>query len=214
MAEGVKIRIVGDDSDFIRTLQTLESRARNIFSGLGIASQLSENFRLALEQATGQLSVDLSVNGSLAEGIAGQRSDAETAAQNVAQGVNRSLQNRMGAYAAGVAAGEGYLSGLLSRRAAIVAAAQSMANAASAAMQGAGSASVSVGTPQRTLGMALPGVQTAPAAAGSAPAAEALGGMQPIYLNVDGRTLAQVLSGDMRTSINRRARSMDMGVGR
>ena len=44
--------------------------------------------------------------------------------------------------------------------------------------------------------------------------AQSIAAGQPIYLNVDGRTLAQVIAGDMHRSLNRRSRSMDIGIGR
>ena len=131
MADGVKIRIVGDDSDFIATLENLEKRVRRTFTGGSLFSQVSAGISQAL-QALGDLTVGVGVNGDLASGIAGQQNEAETAAGQVAAGVQTVLQNRMGAYRAGVQMATRYRAGMLSQRAAIVHAAQSLASAAAA----------------------------------------------------------------------------------
>lgn len=211
MAEGVKIRIVGDDSEFIAMLENLEKRVRGVLSGGGALSPLSAVLSQALQ---GLGTVTLNVAGDLASGIAGQQGEAEHAADTVAGSVRRVLQDRMGAYNAGVQMSNRYRAGMLSRRAAVIAAAQSIASAASGALQGNAPSGAGVGSPQRAMALAayLPaeGVSVTARPAAAAPA-EAV---QPIYLNVDGRTLAQVIAGDMHRSLNRRSRSMDMGIGR
>ena len=211
MAEGVKIRIVGDDSEFVRTLEGLEKRAQQALSGAnwGMGS-LFDRLSANLAQAMSGLS----------EGITSQQGAATSAAGSVADGVRQALQNRAGAYAAGVAAGSAYRSGLASRRAAIVSTAQAIANAAANALGGGSSgAGVGGGSAQR----AIPAVRySAPSVTLNLPPQpvqmvqmlQQERAAQPIYLNVDGRTLAQVISGDMRASISRRARSVDLGMGR
>lgn len=214
MAEGVRIRIVGDDSEFVKTLEGLEKRAQTAFRGIR------------------------AVDG-LAGGLRAQRSAVVAAANRLADAAQRAMGDSSGAYNAGAQMAAGFQRGLSGNRSAVEAAARALANAASGAMR----STLQIKSPSRvTMRMGefagqgfeiglRNSLQTAVRSAGriagemnlsprmsgmaAASAATAESRMaQPIYLNVDGKTLATVITGDMRTALDRRNRSIGLGVGR
>lgn len=228
MADGVKIRIVGDDSEFVRTLENLERRAATALGG----------GRIRLPALPGGLNVGQAF-GNIAAGIRGQQEAVTSAAMELAAAARLAMEGG-GAYDAGVQMAEGFRLGLSGRRAAVVQTARNVANAAVSAMRSA----LQIQSPSRvtmqmgeyagqgfeigltrSLQAAVTGagriageLNLSPRMSGTTmrmtQAGQSLSAAQPVYLNVDGRTLAQVIAGDMRQSLNRRGRSIDVGLGR
>lgn len=262
MADGVRIRIVGDDSEFVRTLEGLEKRTQAALRGMRDGSGdifgclneqmplLKYNVEQMLDRLSGNMTYAVSVNGNvgdMAAGIAAQRESVMTAAQQLAAAARAALSDVSGAYGAGVNVAEGFQRGIAARRAAVTAAARSMADAAVGALR----STLQIQSPSRvTMRMGefagqgfeqglTRSLQAAVRSAGQSVGAldlsvyrtdaggsgvnmdmsavmDALTAAQarPVYLNVDGKTLASAITDDMRLSINRRGRNIDMGLGR
>lgn len=282
MADGVRIRIVGDDSEFVKTLQGVEVRAKAAFQGIRAAGgdwglntvsallgvcmgrvgqlgaqigRLQPALQKGLEGLAGQLTYGVSIDGDvsslagslsdaadgLADGIRARQSAVLAAANRLAAAARQAMGDMDGAYDAGAQMAAGFQRGLSGRKSTVEAAARGLASAATDALR----STLQIKSPSRvTMRMGefagqgfeiglTNSMQTAVRSAGriagamnlsprmSAMAANAAetagasgGAMRPIYLNVDGRTLASVITDDMRTSMNRRSRSIGLGVGR
>ena len=284
MAEGVRIRIVGDDSEFVKTLEGLEKRAQTAFRGirtaggdwgLGSLSTLAglcmsrvgqlgaqlERLRPSVQRGleglvsglAGRLTYGVEIDGDvsslqgalsgaadgLAGGIRAQRSAVVLAADRLADAARQAMSDTGGAYNAGAQMAAGFQRGLNGKRSSVETAARELANAATGAMRetlqikspsrvtmrmgefaGQGfeiGLSNSLQTAVRNAGRIAGEMNLSPRmsgmAAGGAAAAEPRVA-QPIYLNVDGKTLAGVITGDMRAALDRRSRSIGLGVGR
>lgn len=241
MADGVKIRIVGDDSEFQKTLETLEKRARKALRGVGAQlPSLSRELKRLVGSLSGRVQVGLSAAGDVAGGILGQKEQVEKAAGTLAAAAKAAMESAGGAYGAGADMAEGFRRGLAGRKNSIVAAAAEVAGAAVGAMRStleirspsrvtmqmgeyAGQGfeiglTRSVQAAVRSAGRAAGELNLAPRmqapAAVPAGQADAITAGRPIYLNVDGRTLAQVLGPQMEKTLNHRGQRIAAGRGR
>lgn len=240
MADGVKIRIVGDDSEFVKTLENLEKRTRSAFGGVTAQlPSLAQGIRGVLSGLTGRLNLGM-FSGNMAGGMLAQKDQVVSAARDLASAARQAMAGTGGAYGAGAQMAEGFRKGLSGKRSSIIAAAQSVASAAVNALKAAlqirspsrvtmrmgeyAGQGFEIGLSQslksavRSAGRAAGELNLSPRMTGTAAkslsSGDALQPGRPIYLNVDGRTLAQVIGDDMRSTLNRRARSIDAGRGR
>lgn len=240
MAEGVKIRIVGDDSDFVRTLEGLEKRTREAFGGVNAQlPALTQGVRGIMSGLSGRLNIGM-FGGDMAGGMLAQKEQVTAAAGSLAEAARRAMAGTEGAYGAGVQMAEGFRKGLSGKESAIVKAARKVGAAAVEALRtvlqihspsrvtmqmgeyaGQGfeiglenSLTSAVRRAGRVAGELNLSPRTSGAGVQAAKAVEMPSADRSIYLNVDGRTLAQVIAGDMRQSLNRRGRSIDAGRGR
>jgi len=284
MADGVRIRIVGDDSEFVKTLQGLEKQARTAFQGIrtaggdwglgsvstllglcmGRVGQLGaqlERLRPSVQKSleglasglAGRLTYGVDIEGDMsslegamadaADGLAGgiraRQGAVVSAANRLAAAARAAMSDTNGAYNAGAQMAAGFQRGLNAKNSAVEAAARDLAGAATDALR----STLQIRSPSRvTMKMGefagqgfeiglTDSLQAAVRSAGRiagemnlSPKTGMAAGMQgadmqhraaqPIYLNVDGRTLASVITDDMRTAMNRRSRSIGLGVGR
>lgn len=282
MADGVRIRIVGDDSEFVKKLQGVELQAKAAFQGIRAAGgdwglnavsallglcmsrvgqlsaqigKLQPALQKGLEGLAGQLTYGVSIDGDisslsgslgdaangLADGIQARKGAVVAAANRLAAAARQAMGDADGAYDAGVQMAVGFQRGLSGRKSTVEAAARGLAGAATDALRStlqikspsrvtmrmgefAGQGfeiglKNSMQTAVRSAGRIAGAINLSPRmgamAVGAAETAGTAGGAaQPIYLNVDGRTLASVITDDMRTSMNQRSRSIGLGVGR
>lgn len=260
MADGVRIRIVGDDSEFIKTLERLEQRAAQVFRGANVQAlqldRLLSQTAAQLRQGFSGMSYSVAVNGNVdslagqlaiaADGLAGalnsRTGEVAVAAGKLAQAAKNAMGDTGGAYTAGVQLAAGFQKGISARQAAVAAAARALANAATGAMRttlmirspsrvtmrmgeyaGEGfeiGLTRTLQTAVRNAGNVVGAINLSPQTAVARPATDPAAGTasgrsaQALYLNVDGHTLASVIGEDMRTTLNRRSRSIGMGLGR
>ena len=244
MADGVIIRIEGDDAPFQKTLSGIESAVQTVLRGISAsAGSVLQGISSQMEAA------DFTGAGfaAMESMAAGMRSNpvAYGAALSMARSAVLAMNQSAAAAAAGRSTAQGLANGILSGRGAVVAAARAVARAAAAAMRselqihspsrvteklgemtGRGfelgmveslnaairSAQSVVGSMNLTPRLTAPDLGSAFAsAAGSIADAE---GARPIYLNVNGRTLATVTAADTRRAQNSYNRSIALGVGK
>lgn len=260
MADGVTIRIVGDDSEFVKTLEGLEKRAQTAFRGVNAQAlqmdRLLSKTTVQLRQGFSGLNYGITINGNVdslagqlaaaADGLTGALSsrtgDVAAAARRLVTAARSALDDTGGAYTAGVQLAAGFQKGITAKKTAVAGAARALANAATGAMR----STLMIQSPSKVtmrmgeyagegfeIGLTR-SLQTAVRSAGSvvgainlSPRMSTVAGdaartdtgapahsPQAIYLNVDGHTLASVITEDMRTALNRRSRSIGAGLGR
>ena len=244
MADGVIIRIEGDDAPFQKTLAGIEPAVQRALRGISAsAAEVVQGISAQMEAADFAGAGAAAMDG-MATGMRGNPA-AYSAALSMARSAALAMNQSAAAASAGRSTAQGLANGILSGRGAVIAAAQAVAQAAAAAMRG----TLQIHSPSRVtqklgemtgLGFELGMVEslnsairsaqnvvgsmnltprlTAPdlssvfaSAAGSIADAE---GSRPIYLNVNGRTLATVTAADTRRAQNSYNRSIALGVGK
>lgn len=244
MADSVKIRIEGDDAPFRQTLAGIEPAVQAALRGVSSAADrmtqdLSARMGAADFAGTGAAAID-AVAGGLASNPAA-RNAALQAAQAAVRAMNQAAAASSAGRSTAQGLANGILSGRGAVVAAARAVAQAAASAMRAALKIHSPSRVTMELGEQTgagfelglansLGDAIQSARgivgsmnlvprpSAPdltgalaSAAGSIADAE---GARPIYLNVNGRTLAAVTAGDTRRAQNSYNRTMALGVGK